>query len=93
MLRKQTYSHLISTMIRFRLGLIVTCCLLASISALLMTISRGSAAENACAPPGVTVVSDAANDQTAGVTGATASHDILSVSLPSSIRPAWANSW
>src|SRR5712692_8325667 len=40
-----------------------------------------AAAENACVAPGLTVVTDPAGDQTAGVTGATASHDIIAISV------------
>src|SRR4051812_17759349 len=85
MLRKQT-TRLVSAFMKVRLGLMVACSLLACVSAILFLPSSAARissppAENACVPPGVTVVTDAANDQTAGVSGGTTSHDLIAVSL------------
>src|SRR5437899_2085822 len=73
--------NLFTTIARFRLALIVTLCLVAAALAVLIAVPHGTAAGNPCSPPGVVVVTDPAGDQTAAVTGATSSHDIISVSI------------
>src|SRR6266542_987944 len=84
-----------STVLRYRRGAIAGFCLLASVAAValvhsspatqwspsLITTAIPAVAENACVPPGLTVVTDSTGDQTAGVTGATSSHDITAVSI------------
>ena len=85
MFRKQTYTSFVSTMQRFRSTLIMASCLLASVAAMVIVpkaIATRSAAsptaESSCILPGITVVTDAANDQNAA--GA-ADQDLVSISF------------
>ncbi|MDQ1728062.1 MAG: hypothetical protein QOD33_187, partial [Pyrinomonadaceae bacterium] len=87
MFSKQTYAQLIASLVRFRLALIAIFCLLAGVSALVVVpiVTRSaSAAESACTLPGITVVTDAANDQNAAGAG---DQDLLSVSFAEPADP------
>jgi len=94
MFSKQIYTQLTSAILRFRSGLIVAFCLLTSVAALVVvpvTIATRSAApavppaaENSCTLPGITVVTDAANDQNAAGSG---DQDLLSVSIAEPADP------
>ncbi|HEY6230718.1 MAG TPA: hypothetical protein VIW64_05615, partial [Pyrinomonadaceae bacterium] len=88
MLRKQTYARLAATLLRFRSAILMAAFLLFGIAALvivpgtlalrLAAPAAAPAGESSCVLPGITVVTDAANDQSAA--GA-ADQDLLSVSF------------
>ena len=98
MFRKQTYAHLVTAIVRFRLALILACCLIASVAAMLLpsTSARVSGptawlpAESPCVAPGLTVVTDPTGDTGTGSLGTapgTPAQDITDVFFAEPAQP------